>query len=55
MDGKKTMKNNVKYNLFKKCKCRIPEPIVINYSLMWRDGDVVCQKCKNYIKNFDAG
>lgn len=29
--------------------------ILINYDLIWKDGDVVCEKCGKYIRSFDAG
>ena len=45
------------YDLKKKCECKKEEqkPIVINHDMMWHDGDVVCDKCKCYIRSFDAG
>lgn len=29
--------------------------IVINYSPIWHDGEVVCSKCGQFIRFFDAG
>jgi hypothetical protein len=37
--------------------CEI-EPLVtkvINYNMMWHDGDVVCETCNGYIRMYDAG
>jgi ribosomal protein L37AE/L43A len=28
---------------------------VDNYSAMWHDGDVVCDKCGGFIRSYDAG
>ena len=28
---------------------------VENYDPIWRDGDVVCQKCRTRIRGYDAG
>ena len=45
------------YDLKKKCECKKEDqkPIVINYDPMWRDGEVVCDKCKSLIRDYDAG
>ena len=45
------------YNLEKQCECHPLErvPVVINHSLMWHDGDVVCERCRCFIRSFDAG
>lgn len=38
-----------------KCKANPLEVKVINYDMMWHDGDIVCVKCGQYIRMFDAG
>ncbi len=45
------------YHMNKKCKCskKKQEAKMINYSLMWHDGDIVCDNCKCYIRSYDAG
>lgn len=52
-----TMSNKEKYNFEKKCKCKSKKqkPVVINHSLSWHDGDVVCDNCKCFIRDYDAG
>jgi hypothetical protein len=36
-------------------KCASCESVVVNYDSTWRDGDVVCSKCRTYIRMYDAG
>jgi hypothetical protein len=36
-------------------ECKHEETVVINYDPMWHDGQVVCKKCKKYIREFDGG
>jgi hypothetical protein len=39
------------------CKCREPEQVteVVNHSMMWHDGDVICVTCGGYVRSYDAG
>lgn len=38
-------------------KCGAPpkDHRVDNYSMMWHDGDVVCNKCNTRVRGYDAG
>lgn len=38
-----------------KCKCDNQQPKLVNYSMMWHDGDVICRNCGGYIRMYDAG
>lgn len=49
-----------KENLFRQCdhcpKCDSPpsDHQVENFDPRFRDGDVVCKKCKTYVRGYDA-
>ena len=45
----------VEVDTSKKCECDHQMPIVVNYDYVWRDGHVICQNCKGFIRHFDAG
>lgn len=47
--------NGVTYDKEKQKTCKHKNQTVINHSLMWHDGDVVCVDCGKYIRAFDAG
>lgn len=47
--------DKVKVDYDRKCECDKQVPIVVNHSLMWHDGDVICQNCTGYIRDYDAG
>lgn len=36
-------------------RCHSSNKKVENYSMMWHDGDIVCQDCGGYVRMFDAG
>lgn len=36
-------------------RCHSHNITVENHSLMWHDGDIVCQDCGGYVRMFDAG
>lgn len=36
-------------------ECQSRNNSVHNYSMMWGDGDVVCDDCGTYVRGFDAG
>jgi hypothetical protein len=38
-----------------KCLCGSEKFTIKNHSLIWHDGDVHCQQCGMYIRDFDAG
>lgn len=40
---------------FKCPRCGGDRKHVINYSMMWHDGDVICSDCRLWIRSFDAG
>jgi len=31
------------------------KPTLYDYDAMWQDGDVFCDKCGRFIRNYDAG
>jgi len=37
------------------CACDDQKLILINYDMMWHDGDIVCESCGGYIRSYDAG
>lgn len=39
----------------KKCKSKKLVVKVIDYSMIWHDGKVVCAECGRYIRDYDAG
>lgn len=41
------------YNLCRQCGST--NTSVYNHSLMWHDGDVVCDDCGRYVRMYDAG
>ncbi len=45
----------VTIDLEKQKTCKHEKQTVINHSLMWHDGDVVCVDCGKWIREFDAG
>lgn len=36
-------------------KCGSLKTHVENYSMMWHDGDVICDNCDSYVRSYDAG
>lgn len=41
------------YNSCPECKGTNTE--VLNYDMMWHEGDIVCTKCRCYVRGYDAG
>lgn len=38
-----------------KCFAGPKDQTVHNYDDVWRDGDVICDKCNTYVRGYDAG
>lgn len=49
------MDEQVTVDVKKQKTCEHKNTIVINYSPIWHDGDVVCEDCGKYIRSYDAG
>lgn len=53
--GSDFMDEQVTVDVKKQKTCKHKNTVVINYSPIWHDGDVVCEDCGKYIRSFDAG
>ena len=44
-------------NTYKKCpKCKSTDHLQVrDYSAMWHDGEVWCEYCNIYVREYDAG
>lgn len=36
-------------------ECGASDNRMENYSMMWHEGDIVCNKCDTWVRGFDAG
>ena len=39
----------------RKCACEDPVRVMVNYSMMWGEGDIICFRCGGFIRHFDRG
>lgn len=54
--GPETLIKEVLVHVLGVCpKCGSGNTSVHNYSMMWHDGDVICDDCGTYVRGYDAG
>ncbi len=41
----------------KKCTCSLEtrKTVIVNYDVMWHEGQIICQICNGFVGFFDAG